>query len=533
MDEVCGSVGRRARSLARVLGIAGMIAASASAQLWEPGNRRIDDPEGPQLAGHWGATMVVGDFEDDGYADLVIGAPDWDQPFGGGSLEDAGQVSLWSGGPAGLAATRSFWRYGAAADRRCGFALAAGDFDGSGDDELVIACPGDSSHGADHGGEVLVFDKDGGIWTLHSSWYQGGPIPVANEPFDQTGQSLAVGDFDGDGFDDLAIGVPGENIDPPLPSALDAGAVAIVYGSPDGLTTSGVQFFHEAMGGLGGAQANSRFGFSLAAGHFSADLRDDLVVGIPYHDAPGAANSGQIVVLFGSPSGLTTTGFQRLDDADFAGIVAADDRFGYALAAGRFRVAGACEVTACYDELALGIPGEPGFGGVPAAGGILEIRGSSDGLDPATALFWGQSDLGEVEEEDDQFGLVLTAGRLDRRSGDDLVVGVPFEDSTSEFDPGLIHVVFGGAQGLVISHPGQTLDQEGLATGPGGVADGFGSALGIGDFDGDGTGDLAVGVPGRNVGEADLAGTVQLLRGALFADGFQSGGTGVWTPVSP
>lgn len=533
MNRFRNSFGRRGWSLAAVLLIAGQFAATASAQLWEPGNRQLDDPEGPQLAGHWGATIVTGDFEGDGYADLAIGAPDWDQPFNGGSLEDAGQVSLWSGGPGGLAAARSFWRYGAAADRQCGYALAAGDFDDDGDDELVIACPGDSNHGADHGGEVLVFDKVSGVWTLHSSWYQGGPIPVANEPFDQTGQSLAVGDFDGDGYADLAIGVPSENIDPPLPTALDAGAVAIVYGGPDGLTSTGVQFFHEEMGGLGGAQANSRFGFSLAAGHFSADLRDDLVIGIPYHDAPGAANSGQLVVLFGSPSGLTTTDFQRLDDADFAGVVAADDLFGYALAAGRFRFTGACQIEACYDELALGIPGEPSLGGTEGVGGFLEIRGSSDGLDPSTSIFRFQSALGSTPEQGDQFGKVLVAGRLDRRTGDDLVIGVPNEDWASVFDQGMIHVVFGGSQGLVLSYPGQTLTQNGLVTGPGGTSDGFGSAIGIGDFNGDGTGDLAVGVPGRTVGEGDIAGTVQLLRGALFADGFQSGNTVAWSLVAP
>jgi hypothetical protein len=533
MNRCRSSFGRGSWRFARIALIVGQFAATASAQVWEPGNRRIDDPEGPQLAGHWGAAIVTGDFEGDGYADLAIGAPDWDQAFNGGSLEDAGQVSLWSGGPAGLAATRSFWRYGAAADRQCGYALAAGDFDDDGDDELVVACPGDSSHGADHGGEVLVFDKVSGAWTLHSSWYQGGPIPVANEPFDQAGQSLAVGDFDGDGYADLVIGIPGENIDPPLPTALDAGAAAVVYGGPDGLSTSGVQFFHEAMGGLGGASDNARFGFSLAVGRFNADLRDDLVIGIPFRNAPGAASSGQIVVLFGDPAGLSTNGFQRLDDADFGGTVAANDRFGYALAAGRFRSTGACPVLECYDALVLGIPGEPSPQGTPMVGGILEIPGSENGLSPGAARFWSQTAFGYTPEQGDQLGTVLKAGALDGRTGDDLVIGVPHEDWTGAVDQGLVHLVFGGPQGLVLSYPGQTLLQTGLATGPGGTADAFGSALGPGDFNGDGAGDLAVGVPGRDVETADAAGTVQLLRGALFADGFQSGSTAAWSLVAP
>lgn len=511
-----------------------LTAVTASAQVWEPGNRRIDDPEGPQLQALWGSVVAVGDFEGDGYADLAVGAPDRDQPLGGGFLEDSGEVSVWSGGPGGLATARDLWLYGGAVDRQCGYALATGDFDGDGDDELVVSYPGDSSHGADHGGEVRVFDKVGTAWGLDSIWYQGGPIPVANEPFDQLGQSLAVGDFDFDGFDDLVIGVPGENIDPPLPTALDAGAVAVVYGSPSGLSTSGVQYFHEAMGGLGGAQANARFGFALATGQFSRDLYADLVVGIPYRDAPGAVDSGQVVVLFGSAAGLSTTGFQRLDDADFAGVVEAGDQFGYALAAGQFRSTGACPVLECYDELALGIPGEP-IAGAAAAGGLLEIRGSENGLNPGTAIFWTQNSLSGMSDPEagDRLGSVLVAGELDGRDGEDLVVGVPNENWVSNSDQGMIHLVFGGAQGLVLSYPGQSRLQDGLATGPGGAGDRFGHALGIGDFDGDGTGDLAVGVPGRTVGPGDFAGTVQLLRGALFADGFQSGSTSGWSQTSP
>ncbi|GMU64361.1 MAG: hypothetical protein AMXMBFR36_06350 [Acidobacteriota bacterium] len=517
-----------------MLACAWLTAVTAPAQVWEPGNRRIDDPEGPQFQAQWGSVITIGDFDGDGHADLAVGAPEWDQPHNGSLLEDAGGVSVWAGGPGGLESEREVWFYGGAVDRQCGYALAAGDFDGDGDDELVVSYPGDSSHGTDHGGEVRVFDKELGSWGLDSVWFQGGPIPVANEPFDQLGQSLAVGDFDFDGYADLVIGVPGENIDPPLPTALDAGAVAVIYGSPNGLSTSGVQYFHEALVGLGGAQANARFGFSLATGQFSRDLYEDLVVGIPFRDAAGATDSGQIVVLFGGADGLSIAGHQRLDDADFAGAVEAGDQFGYALAAGQFRSTGACPVLECYDELALGIPGEP-IAGAAAAGGLLEIRGSMNGLNPGTAIFWTQDSLSGMSDPEagDRLGSVLVAGELDGRDGVDLVVGVPDENWVSNSDQGMIHVVFGGAQGLVLSYPGQSRLQDGLATGPGGAGDRFGHALGVGDFDGDGTGDLAVGVPGRAVGPGDFAGTVQLLRGALFADGFQSGSTAGWSLTSP
>jgi hypothetical protein len=97
----------------------------------------------------------------------------------------------------------------------------------------------------------------------------------------------------------------------------------------------------------------------------------------------------------------------------------------------------------------------------------------------------------------------------------------------------MVHLAFGGPQGLVLSYPGQSRLQDGLASGPGDAGDRFGQALGVGDFDGDGHGDVALGVPGRAVGPEDFAGTVQLMRGALFADGFQSGSTNGWSSSTP
>ena len=62
---------------------------------------------------------------------------------------------------------------------------------------------------------------------------------------DQFGKAIAVGDLDGDGFADLAIGSPGED----LPGPLNAGAVVVLYGSSGGLTSAGNQLWtHDSPG---------------------------------------------------------------------------------------------------------------------------------------------------------------------------------------------------------------------------------------------------------------------------------------------
>ena len=518
-----------------LLGFAGVQAAPA--QVWQPGNRLVLDPGGPQLGARHGATMATGDFDDDGYADLVAGAPERDVVAGSTLFVDAGAATVWRGSPVGLRTVEDLRLNGISNDANCGTALAAGDFDDDGRDELVVSVPGAIWDGVDHSGEVRVWTKPSDTWISDSTWHQGDNLPGDNQPFDQIGQSLAVGDFDSDGYDDLVIGVPGENVTPPGGAeVLDAGSVVVLYGSPDGLQESGAQLLHEWSPGLPGAQANAHFGFSLATGHFNRDLYDDLVVGIPFRDAPGAADSGEIVVLFGSASGLVTAGHQRLDDSDFAGgAVAAGDQFGYGLAAGRFASTGACPILECYDSLAIGIPGEP-VGGAVSAGGFVEAHGSESGLSPAGAIFWSQGGLGAAmnnSEANDRFGAVLVAGELDGRDGDDLVVGVPVEDWAGDVDQGMIHLLFGGPSGLIVTYAGQWRIQDGFASGPGNPDDQFGAALAIGDFNDDGMGDLAAGVPGRTMGGQGDAGAVQLFRGALFADGFELGTTGVWSSSLP
>ena len=108
-------------------------------------------------------------------------------------------------------------------------------------------------------------------------------------------------DFDGDGYSDLAVGVPGED----LRGKSDVGAVQVLYGSASGVTARD-QLWHQGRRGVKGAlEKGDRFGTTVASGDFDADGYADLAIGIPLEDVGRTKDAGVVQVLYGSASGLT------------------------------------------------------------------------------------------------------------------------------------------------------------------------------------------------------------------------------------
>jgi hypothetical protein len=102
------------------------------------------------------------------------------------------------------------------------------------------------------------------------------------EDGDLVGASAVVGDFDCNGFDDVAIGAPGESVG----STLKAGGVHIIYGSSVGLRSHGNRFLSQNSFGVAASEPNDQFGSSLAAGDFNGDGCDDLAMGVRDHRKP-------------------------------------------------------------------------------------------------------------------------------------------------------------------------------------------------------------------------------------------------------
>ncbi|KAG1648060.1 Integrin alpha-3 [Nymphon striatum] len=342
-------------------------------------------------------------------------------------------------------------------------AVATGDFNGDGRDDLLVGAPQEnigslSNAGAFH---VLYGSANGVSATGDVVLHQDSDSVVGvGEVEDLVGTSVASGDFNGDGFDDVAVGAPGENVG----SLVDAGGVHVFYGSASGLTATGDQFLHQDASGVAGvAEAYDEFGFSLAAGDFNGDGRDDLAVGAPGEGIGSKAAAGGMHIFYGTTNGLSTGNdvFLHQDSKNVAGTAEAGDMMGETLAAGDFDADG-------IDDLVAGAPGE-GIGSKTAAGGIHLLYGSGNGISTAGNVFWHQDTAGidGSAEPDDRFGAALAVGDFDGSGGDDLAVGAPGEDLGSIGDAGGVHILYSIGSGDGLSTAGDDFVHQDSAGVPG------------------------------------------------------------------
>ena len=185
-----------------------------------------------------------------------------------------------------------------------GNSLATGDFNGDGKDDLAVGVSGEDIGSISNAGAVnVMYGSNSGLSTANNQiWEQNSPgVHGGAEAGDQFGSSLGVGDFNNDGFEDLAIGVVGEDIG----SISNAGAVNILYGSSSGLSTANNQMWHQDSPGVhGGAERYDQFGSSLGVGDFNHDGFEDLAIGVVGEDIGLIGDAGSVQILFGSSSGL-------------------------------------------------------------------------------------------------------------------------------------------------------------------------------------------------------------------------------------
>jgi hypothetical protein len=322
----------------------------------------ITAPSGPEDSAYFGEALAAGDFNADGYPDLVVGAPS----FIRWPVTPIGTVTILPGGARGIETAEAIvlgHQAGPDFDFRFGLELAAGDLNADGTSDLVVGSGGfnDVGYGSYPGSvsyclggtggptgcarvfhdeaslagmtslvvgnmvgttrpEIVVSSPSpfteaaGGVFLIElegatpltvtnirflSQDHPG--IPGSSEPRDDFGYSLAIGDIDRDGYGDLAIGADGEDS--------RAGRVTVVHGGPTGWRTRGNYIYDQNTPGIPGAsEVEDLFGSSVTLMDHDRDGHLDLTIGIEGENH----HFGGITLLRGSGHSFATTGARRI-----------------------------------------------------------------------------------------------------------------------------------------------------------------------------------------------------------------------------
>jgi hypothetical protein len=293
---------------------------------------------------------------------------------------------------------------------------------------------------------------------------------------DLFGSVLAAGDFNADGFRDLAVGAPGQTVS----GNAGAGAVNVIYGHSGGLNAANNQFWTvDGTNVQGNHNANAQFGFALAAADFNDDSRTDLAIGAPGEDVaanttvtpnlPAASNAGAVHVLYGSSSRLTATHSQLWDENNTGvtgSTAATGDRFGAAVAAGLMN-------GDRLSDLAIGAPGAT-VNSVTGAGLVQVLYGAFAAnpqdrteLKTTNSQQWDQHVLKTGDEDaaaDEAFGSSLATGDFNGDRIADLAVETPaetFNGSTpGSAKPGSVNAVFASSTGTGLNVGGTNIAEQ-------------------------------------------------------------------------
>ncbi|MEV6105393.1 FG-GAP repeat protein [Streptomyces sp. NPDC051940] len=403
------------------------------------------------------AKGAFADFNNDGYADVAYSA-------GYATVNGhagAGQIVVMYGTASGLTSTKRQTisqdtpGVSGAAETNDGFgwSSAIGDFDNDGYDDLAVAAEREKLGTDVSAGMVNIFR--GSPTGLTGGGTLTDPAPSGH---DNWGRSLAAGDFDGDGRDDLAVGSDNARtyvfaanltsrytIQPPIDSgktsegqvlgtlSMHAGDVTgdgrddLVVDGYDSHTDQGWNanfYFAGTASGLGGSWTQLTSGIMTGIDDVNNDGYGDIVTGIQWDKTvPYSGLGGKVVVRFGSPSGPAGKQVLTQDTAGVPGVSETGDGFGTEVTLGDINKDG-------YADLAIGTPWEnltnSAGTSIVNSGSVTVVYGGPSGLNTASGIqYFEQNTSGvpSVGEKDDEFGSEVKLADVTGDGAADLTIG--------------------------------------------------------------------------------------------------------------
>ena len=422
----------------------------------------------------------AGDVNNDGYDDVIVGAPDYDNGQGG-----KGAVFVYHGSAAGLSATANWKVESSWTNAAFGTSVAsAGDVNNDGFDDVIVGAPG-YSNGQANEGAAFVYHGSGTGLSKTANWQV-----ESNQSAASLGWSVATagnvnGDDYDDVYDDVIVGAPWYSN-----GQANEGSAFVYYGSENGLSTVAPSLSGPAPQPdwrIESDQEFSYFGIAVStAGDVNKDGYADIIIGADYYDN-GETDEGAAFVYHGSAGGLKSEikwmGESNQEYSYFGSSVST---------AGDVNKDG-------YSDVVIGVPWYDKDGN-NECGAAFVYHGSAAGVE--TAANWHDVS----DQEGSYFGIsVSTAGDVDADGYDDIIVGANYHDN-GQADEGAAFVYHGSAAGLrpTAAWMGESNQASSY----------FGSSVSTaGDVNKDGYSDVLIGAPSYDTAANNESGAVFLYRG--------------------